>query len=157
MAIVVSSRIFTMVDVAGNPASMGFYTIEFRDANYTTPGEAMDLSATMRWVEYVITQPLSGTNLFDPRVVQGDFPGNAGSGRLSLYYQASGIVTLNISGLAINVLSGSVFITSGFGQAMSGRIGVTGSGAFNAGLTPLELLSGTAVSGTRAALFVLGA
>ena len=157
MAIVVSGIVFTRSDNAGNPWTEGYFLIEFRDARYTPGGEAMDLSAYMRRVEFMHAQPISGALTYEPRPMATDFPGNAGSGRLTLHYVDSGIVTLHVSGLPIQILSGSIVsLASGMSNAGSGRIGLVGSGAFNAGIVTTEILSGTAVSGVRAYIHTLG-
>lgn len=156
MAVVVSPIVITTRDAAGNPWTMLHAIFEYRDANHPPTGETIDLSPYLRRVEYMQLTPISGALYYQPRPVAGDYPGNAGSGRLTLYYLASGIATLNISGLQINVLSGALQPRSGYIDALSGRIAVTGSGAFNAGIDMMQILSGVAISGVRAYASVLG-
>ena len=156
MGVLISPIVLTRRDEAGNPFVDLYSIYEYRDAGIQPTGEAVDLSAYMRRVEYLHAQPVSGAFLYEPRPNATDFPGNAGSGRMELYYLGSGLVTLNISGLAVNVISGHPFIVSGVIGAMSGRIGVTGSGAFNASIAQTQILSGTAVSGARAYIHAFG-
>lgn len=156
MAIVISSTVFTRQDMMGNPWVEGWFLVEFRDANYTLGGENLALNTYMSRIEHINAQFVSGNNNYETSPNLADYPANAGSGRLQLYYMGSGIVTLNISGLRVGIQSGALIVTSGVGPVQSGRIEVTGSGAFNAGLLKIEILSGVAVSGTRTKLHVLG-
>ena len=160
MAIIVSSLVFVKVDQMGNPHTEAYCLIEFRDARYTLGGEAMDLSAIMRRVEVPpMVGRVSGVSQdYEVRPNVADYPGNAGSGRLELYYANSGIVTLNISGIPIQILSGSlVSLASGMSNAGSGRIGLVSSGDLGIGLGKAEILSGTtSISGIRAMLHLIG-
>lgn len=156
MAVVISPIVRTMVDGAGNPMTELYGIVEFRDAGHLPAGEAFDLSAYMRRTEYLFMQPISGALYYEPRVVAGDFPGNAGSGRLTLFSLASGIVTLNISGVGISLTSGQTFTVSGVLGLISGLLVRGASGAFNASLDQAQILSGTAISGVRAYFHALG-
>jgi hypothetical protein len=162
MAVVISSRTVQMIDAVGGRLTQGFFLVEYRDANYTPGGENLVLNSYFRNIEHITAAPASGALEYTPRPNYGDFPTNGGSGRLQLWYSASGLVTLNVSGLPIQILSGNISNLSGLGglpggaTIASGRIGVVGSGAFNVGIAPIEILSGTAVSGIRTKLFVVG-
>ena len=156
MGTLISPIVFTRRDDAGNPHVEVLSIFEYTSAGILPTGESIDLSNFMRRVEYVQATPISGATFFDPRPNATDFPGNAGSGRMELYSPGSGLVTINISGLAITIISGHPFLISGFIGPVSGRIAVQGSGAFNAGLVNASLISGTAVSGTRAYIRAFG-
>lgn len=156
MAVVISPIVRTVVDGGGNPYVELFGIVEYRDATHAPAGEAFDLSAYMRRVEYIYMQPISGALYYQPRVVAGDYPGNAGSGRLTLYYLASGIITLNISGVGIQLTSGQTFTVSGVLPLISGLLVRGASGTFNAGIDYMQVLSGTAISGVRAYFQALG-
>ena len=162
MGTLISPIVFTRRDDAGNPWVEVFSIFEYTSAGLLPTGESIDLSPYMRRVENILAQPISGILLYDPRPNATDFPGNAGSGRMELHSLVSGIVTLNISGLPIQILSGNISNLSGLGglpggaTIASGRIGLTGSGAFNAGIQMGSLLSGTAVSGARAYIRAFG-
>lgn len=165
MATVISSVLFTQTDDRGNRWVNGYFLAEFRDALYTPGGENLNLSSFMRRVDHIAAYPASGVLEYQPRPNYGDFPAQAGSGRMQLWYGGSGIVTLNISGALLSITSGqqmfvpvasAVFSTSNTIQAISGRLSLAGSGAFAAGFTPVEILSGTAVSGIRMKIFALG-
>ena len=157
MGVLISPIVRTTRDDAGNPMVDVYAIFEYRDAGILPTGEAIDLSPYMRRTEYIFTGPVSGALLHEPRANATDFPGNAGSGRMELYSMGSGIVTLNISGLPIQILSGSIIsLASGLNNPGSGRIGLIASGAFNAGIQRAALLSGTAVSGVRAYIHAFG-
>lgn len=164
MGVLISPIVRTTRDDAGNPMVDVYAIYEFRTSGILPTGEFIDLSNYMRRTEYLQTQAISGALLHEPRPNATDFPGNAGSGRLELYSQGSGLVTLNISGLQLNILSGQatgvaasgIFATSNLLPAISGRIGVVGSGAFNGYIQRTALLSGTAVSGVRAYIHAFG-
>ena len=156
MGTLISPIVFTRRDDAGNPFVEVLSIFEYTSAGILPTGESIDLSSYMRRVETIQAQPISGATLFDPRPNATDFPGNAGSGRMELYSLGSGLVTLNISGLAITIISGHPFLVSGFIGPVSGRIAVQGSGAFNAAIVNAGLISGTAVSGTRAYIRAFG-
>ena len=156
MGTLISPIVLTRRDVQGNEYVDVYSIFEYRDAGIQPTGESIDLSNFMRRVENIHAPPISGALLYDPRPNATDFPGNAGSGRMELHSLVSGIVTLNVSGLPIQILSGAISNLSGLGglpggiTIASGRLGLTGSGAFNAGIQMGSLLSGTAVSGARA-------
>ena len=152
MGVLISPIVLTRRDVAGNEYVDLYSIYEYRDAGIQPTGEAVDLSAFMRRVENIHAQPVSGVLLYEPRPNATDFPGNAGSGRMELYYLGSGV--LQISGLAITIISGHPFLVSGFIGPVSGRIAVQGN--VNAGLAMAPLLSGTAVSGARAYIHAFG-
>ena len=156
MAVVISPIVRTIRAEGGHPFTELYGIVEFRDANHAPTGEAFDLSAYMRRVEYIYMQPISGALYYQPRVVGGDYPGNAGSGRLTLYYAGSGIVTLNISGLGIQLTSGQTFTVSGVLPLISGLLVRGASGAFNLGIDQVQILSGVAISGVRAYFHALG-
>ena len=159
MAVVISSVLFTKKDVAGNPWTEAWAVIEFRDANYSPGGENLALANEFSRIEYILVTPLSGNNNYRPETNMGDYPTNGGSGRLQLYYMASGSVALNVSGLPIQILSGTTLTLASGNTAsgpFSGRIGIAASGNLAVGLLPVEILSGTAVSGTRALIHALG-
>ena len=159
MGAIISSIVFTEKDDRGNPWTKAYLLWEFRDTGYSPGGENINLTALFRRVEHIEMFPSSGVLEYQPRPNYGDFPANAGSGRVQLWYGGSGIVTLNISGLPIQILSGTTLtLASGntAGGPISGRVNAVGSGAFNAGLAQVEILSGVAVSGIRAKLFILG-
>ena len=152
MATIISSLLFAKEDINGNPFTDGYLLVEYRDAGYTPGGENLNLTSYFRRVEHIETFPASGALEYQPRVNYADLPGNAGSGRLQLWYSGSGV--LNISGIAITILSGHPFLISGFIGPVSGRIAA--QAAINAGVAPIEILSGTAVSGVRTKIYVLG-
>ena len=156
MGTLISPIVFTRRDDAGNPWVEVLSIFEYRDAGLQPGGESIDLSAYMRRVEVVTAQAISGALLNDPRPNATDFPGNAGSGRMELYTLGSGLVTVNISGLPITILSGHPFLVSGFIGPVSGRLNIGGSGFFNFNTANAQLLSGTAVSGTRAYIRAFG-
>ncbi len=169
MAVVVSSTVFTEKDISGNPHVRGYFLIEFRDATYAAGGESLDLSPYMQRVEYV-TQPMiaSGAVAVEMRANLPDYPGNAGSGRIQAYYAGSSIVTINMSGIGVSIASGQVLVASGGAAAysggtsplsllFSGRITATASGAIAAGQAAAEVVTGTALSGSRSVIQVLGA
>ena len=156
MGVLISPIVLTRRDVAGNEYADVYSIYEYRDAGIQPGGENIPLDPYMRRVENIHAQPISGILLYEPRPNATDFPGNAGSGRMELYSLGSAIVTLNISGLAITIISGHPFLVSGFIGPVSGRIAVTGSGAFNAGIQMAQILSGTAVSGARAYIHAFG-
>ena len=162
MGTLISPITFTRRDDAGNPWVEVFSIFEYTSAGILPTGESIDLSPYMRRVENILAQPISGILLYDPRPNATDFPGNAGSGRMELHSLVSGIVTLNISGLQIQILSGNIANLSGLGglpgglTLASGRLNAVGSGAFNAGIQMGSLLSGTAVSGSRAYIRAFG-
>ena len=156
MGVLISPIVRTVRDIQGNEAVDVYSIYEYRDAGIQPGGETIDLSPYMRRAEYIHAQPVSGVFLYEPRPNATDFPGNPGSGRMELYYTGSGLVTVNVSGLAITILSGHPFLISGFIGPVSGRIAVQGSGSFAVGLAPIQLLSGTAVSGVRAYVHAFG-
>ena len=162
MGTLISPIVLTRRDVQGNEWVDVYSIYEYRDAGISPGGEAIDLTPYMRRVENIHAQPISGILIYEPRPNATDFPGNAGSGRMELWSLGSGIVTLNISGLQIQILSGNISNLSGLGglpggaTIASGRIGVTGSGAFNASIQFTQILSGTAVSGARAYIHAFG-
>ena len=156
MGVLISPIVFTKRDIAGNQFTEVLSIYEYRDAGLQPGGEAIDLSAYMRRVENIHAQAISGVLLNDPRPNATDFPGNAGSGRMELYTLGSGLVTVNISGLPITILSGHPFLVSGFIGPVSGRLNIGGSGFFNFNTANAQLLSGTAVSGTRAYIRAFG-
>lgn len=129
MAVVISSLVFTKKDIAGNSFVEGYFLVEFRDAGYTPGGEAMDLSSFMRRAEFVQATPASGALDYEARPSYTDYPGNAGSGRVTLHYLRSS--------LGISIISGTVNIAPAQLRA--------------------ELLSGVAVSGARAIVHAIGA
>ena len=108
MGVLISPIVRTTRDDAGNPMVDVYSIYEYRDTGLLPTGEAIDLSAFMRRTEYIHATPISGGQLWETRPNATDFPGNAGSGRMELYSMGSGIVTLNISGLPIQILSGSI-------------------------------------------------
>jgi len=152
----ISPIVLTRRDVAGNSFVDVYSIFEYRDAGIQPAGESIDLSSYMRRVEFIHAQPISGAFLYEPRPNATDFPGNAGSGRMELYYIGSGLVTLNVSGIPITIVSGHPFLISGFIGPVSGVIARTASGAFNASITQIQVLSGTAVSGARAYVHAFG-
>lgn len=164
MGVLISPIVRTSRDIAGNPLVEVYSIFEYQSTGILPTGESIDLSNYMRRVEYVQAQPISGALLHEPRPNASDFPGNAGSGRMELHSTGSGLVTLNISGLPIQIVSGAatgvaasgLFATSNVLPALSGRIGVVGSGAFNGYIQRTALLSGTAVSGARAYIHAFG-
>ena len=156
MGVLISPIVLTRRDVVGNEYVDLYSIYEYRDAGIQPGGEAIDLSAYMRRVEYIQAQPISGVLLNEPRPNATDFPGNAGSGRMELYTLGSGLVTVNISGLPITILSGHPFLVSGFIGPVSGRLNIGGSGFFNFNTPPAQILSGTAVSGARAYIHAFG-
>jgi hypothetical protein len=152
VGVLISPIVLTRRDVQGNEFVDLYSIYEYRDAGIQPTGEAIDLSNFMRRVENIHAQPVSGVLLYEPRPNATDFPGNAGSGRMELYYLGSGV--LQISGLAITIVSGHPFLISGFIGPVSGRIAVQGN--VNAGLAMTPVLSGTAVSGARAYIHAFG-
>ena len=158
MGTLISPIVFTKRDIAGNAFTEVLAIYEYRDAGIQPGGEAIDLSAYMRRVEMVTAQAISGALLNDPRPNATDFPGNAGSGRMELYTLGSGLVNVNISGLPVSILSGTIIsFASGVMHGGSGRLAFGGSGFFNINTAPnAQLLSGTAVSGTRAYIRAFG-
>ena len=158
MGTIISPRVFTTRDDAGNPEVTVVGIFEYRDAGLQPGGESIDLSPYMRRVEMIFAQPISGALLNDPRPNATDFPGNAGSGRMELYTLGSGLVNVNISGLPVSILSGTIIsFASGVMHGGSARLTFGGSGFFAINTaTPTQLLSGTAVSGTRAYIRAFG-
>jgi hypothetical protein len=121
----ISPIVRTQRDIAGNEYTDVYSIFEYTSAGILPTGESIDLSPYMRRVELVTAQPISGALLHLPRPIATDFPGNAGSGRMGLFYIGSGAITV--------------------------------SGFINAGvLTQTPLLSGVAVSGTRAYIHAFG-
>ena len=156
MGTLISPIVFTRRDIAGNQYAEVLAIYEYRDAGLQPTGEAIDLSAYMRRVEMIQAQPISGAFLYDPRPNATDFPGNAGSGRMELYYGGSSTILLNISGAGVQITSGQTFAVSGVLRLISGLLVLGGSGALAAGLASVQILSGTAVSGTRAYIRAFG-
>ena len=156
MGTLISPIVFTKRDIAGNSFTEVLAIFEYTSTGILPTGESIDLSPYMRRVEVVTAQAISGALLNDPRPNATDFPGNAGSGRMELYTLGSGLVTVNISGLPITILSGHPFLVSGFIGPVSGRLNIGGSGFFNFNTANAQLLSGTAVSGTRAYIRAFG-
>jgi hypothetical protein len=156
VGVLISPIVRTVRDIQGNEAVDVYSIYEYRDAGIQPGGETIDLSPYMRRAEFIHAQPVSGVFLYEARPNATDFPGNPGSGRMELYYTGSGIVTLAISGLGIQVTSGQTFTVSGVLPLISGRLVIGGSGTFAVGLNPIQLLSGTAVSGVRAYIHAFG-
>lgn len=158
MAVIVSSILFAKQDIQGNRYTDGYLLVEFRDTGYMPGGEVIDLTANFNRIEHIEAFPASGALEYNPRVNQGDFPANAGSGRVQAWYLGSGVLNLNISGLPVSILSGTILsFASGIMHGGSGRLAFGGSGFVNAGaLVPTEVLSGVALSGMRTKLYVLG-
>mgnify|MGYP001596690385 FL=1 len=156
MGTLISPLVFTKRDIAGNAFTEVLAIFEYTSAGILPTGESIDLSNFMRRVEMIQAQAISGALLNDPRPNATDFPGNAGSGRMELYTLGSGLVNVNISGLPITILSGHPFLVSGFIGPVSGRLNIGGSGFFNFNTANAQLLSGTAVSGTRAYIRAFG-
>ena len=158
MGTLISPIVFTRKDDAGNPSVEVLAIFEYRDAGLQPGGESIDLSNYMRRVEMVQAQAISGALLNEPRPNATDFPGNAGSGRMELYTLGSGLVNVNISGLPVTILSGTILsFASGVMHGGSARLTFGGSGFFAINTaTPTQLLSGTAVSGTRAYIRAFG-
>lgn len=157
MAVIISSLLFTKLDINGNRWVDGYLLVEYRDAGYSPGGENIDLTSRFRRVEHIEAFPASGVLDYNPRANYGDLPGNAGSGRLQLFYGGSGNININISGLPVSILSGTILsFASGVMHGGSGRLAFGGSGFINAGQVQTEILSGIAVSGIRAKIYVLG-
>lgn len=155
MATIISARIHTLKDEAGNPLTLGWLLVEFRDAGYLPGGEVLDLSTRFRRVEEVLLNPASGALNYWPVVNQADFPGDPRSGRLQLHYIGSAAVTVNTSGQNITVTSGQDQPFSGETAVWSGQLTQQAT-AWRPETALAELRSGIAVSGTRAKVFVLG-
>lgn len=157
MGTLISPITFTKRDVAGNAFVEVLSIFEYTSAGILPVGESIDLSNYMRRVEMIQAQPISGVFLYEARPNATDFPGNAGSGRMELYYGGSSTININISGLPVSILSGTlVSFSSGLSHGGSGRLAFGGSGFMNAGLANVQVLSGTAVSGTRAYIRAFG-
>ena len=157
MGTIISPIVFTKRDIAGNAFTEVLAIFEYRAAGLLPAGESIDLSPYMRRVEYIQAQAISGVLLNDPRPNATDFPGNAGSGRMELYTLGSGLVNVNISGLPVSILSGTIIsFASGAMHGGSARLTFGGSGFFNFDTGNAQLLSGTAVSGTRAYIRAFG-
>ena len=165
---IISSIVFTKKDISGNQWVEAHILFEFRNA-YVPGGEAVDLTPFFQRVEL----PVGGPNIasgqasgYLPRVNAADIPGNPGSSRIQLFYGASGIVTLNISGIGVSVASGTLLTTSGIagvqsgfaviGTLHSGSISATASGVLGVGVASVEVLSGQATSGFRTYQSYLG-
>lgn len=155
MGNIISARIHTLRDEAGNPLIQGWLLLEFRDAGYAPGGEVFDLSSRFRRIEEVMVDMASGALNYLPQVNQGDYPGDPRSGRLQLWYIGSGAVTVNTSGQGIDVLSGQTQALSGVTGVWSGRY-LTQATAWRPEAAFSEVRSGLAISGTRAKVFVLG-
>lgn len=95
MGTVISPIVLTRRDVAGNPYVDVYSIFEYTSAGILPTGESLDLSPYMRRVEYLMAQPISGALLHMPRPIATDFPGNAGSGRMGLFYIGSGTITVS--------------------------------------------------------------
>lgn len=158
MGVIISSILFAKEDIQGNRYTDGYLLYEFRDTGYSPGGEIMDLTNFFTRLEHIEAFPASGALEYNPRVNQGDFPTNAGSGRVQAWYFGSGLLNLNISGIPVSILSGTILsFASGVMHGGSGRLAFGGSGFINAGaLVPTEVLSGVALSGMRTKLYVLG-
>lgn len=162
---VISATVYQQKDDAGNPRVEGWFLYEFQ-ATYVPGGIAADLSSYMRRVEGMMCNPASGALNYIPFPNEVDFPADARSGRVQMFFMGSGEVTVNTSGVGISLASGWQGFVSG--QLISGNIsgtvlGILVSGRITAQATAwdpnrafAEVISGQAVSGTRARLFVMG-
>ena len=152
MGSIISAQVYTLVDQAGNPHTEAWLIWEFRDTTYSAGGENIDLTPYFRRVEQIVANPVSGALNYVPKPNDSDIPGVAGSSRIQLWAPT-------VSGAGVSIASG----TQGFvsGQLISGNISgqvffalfsgrLAGQGAF------AEVAAGTALSGTRARLLVLG-
>ena len=117
MGIVVSGVTFTRRDVNGNRWVETWATVEFRDplSGYRPGGESFDFTvsggAGMRRIERLLVTPVSG--VLNPQYIAqanfADFPGNAGSGRLTVHALLSGAVDI-ISGISVSGIRANVII-----------------------------------------------
>lgn len=155
MGNIISARIHTLKDEAGNPLVLGWLTLEFRGTGYMPGGEVFDLSTRFRRIEEVLANPASGALDYLPLANLADFPGDPRSGRLLLHYIGSGAVTVNTSGQNITVLSGQLQPLSGYTAVWSGQQTLQAT-AWRPEAAFSEVRSGIAISGTRAKVFVLG-
>jgi len=159
---IISADVFSIRDISGNVRTEAWILFEFDDAEYNTGGEIIDLSPYFRRVEHVLANPLSGAFDYVPRINAGDFPAggaNLGSGRLELLGVGSSSVTVNTSGVGVEVVSGTqVLVLSGdrLSPLFSGSMVAQATSFFPADGVFAEIASGIAVSGTRAKLHVLG-
>lgn len=151
---VISATVYQLLDAAGNPRTEGWFLYEFT-GTYNPGGEAVNLSSYMRRVEGMLMNPASGALNYIPFPNETDLPADARSGRAQLFFMGSGAVTVNTSGV-------NVTITSGQDQTLSGETAVW-SGQMTAQVTAwdpnrafAEVVSGVAISGTRARIFAMG-
>ncbi len=163
---VISAIVFTKRDIAGNNWVEAWILWEHTQAGYTPSGENINLTPYFTRVEMAMARPASGALNYSPVPTGGDWPGNAGSGRMSLFYAASGVIVA--SGVGISIASGVVLMTSNQGGGgasyLSGTAlianlhsgSITAQLNINAGLAQVEVLSGVAVSGVRSYIHVLG-
>lgn len=179
---VISAEVFELKDQAGNPRSFGWFLYEFR-GTYVPGGIAVDLSSYMRRVAGMVANPASGTLNVLPFPNETDFPADARSGRAQLFFVGSGAVTVNTSGMVVNLntsglglsiasgtepfLSGQLISGNISGQVQmlltSGRLAAQTSGQLTGQATAwlpnsylAEVVSGIATSGTRARIFAMG-
>ena len=139
MAVVISATVFEKVDRQGNPHNELWAILEFADAGYSPGGENLPLAPYMRYIDYMQMTGVSGALDYESEPNMGDFPGNAGSGRvLARYGSSAGLV----------ILSGLSLPASGYLPAASGHLRI--------GLTKAEVLSGVALSGMRVQIHALG-
>lgn len=117
MGIVVSGIIFTRRDVQGQRYVEAWATVEFRDplSGYRPGGESFDFTvsggAGMRRIERLMVTPVSGVlnPAYQVQPQYADFPGNAGSGRLTIHALLSGAVDI-ISGISVSGVRANVHI-----------------------------------------------
>ena len=123
---IISSLVYTTVDQAGNPRTEGWFLVEYQELTYATGGGGLDLSGTYTFIDTVHTESASGAFTFLPRANDVDLPASTQSG-------ANSVTSLRLQEF-IGAASGTVGAASGF----------------------TELANGTAISGTRMRLHVVG-
>lgn len=160
MGVVISGITFTRRDINGNRFVEMWGIVEFNDllSGYRPGGESFDFATSgggMRRIERIMALPSSGAlGGISVQPNYTDYPGPAGSGRITL-------ATPLISGVGIQIASGTQLFLSG--QLLSGNISgqvraSLFSGAIAGEVTTVyrELLSGVSVSGVRANVIILG-
>lgn len=151
---IISADVYVLKDMAGNPRTHGWFLYEFQ-GTYVDGGIAADLSTYMRRVMGIMANPASGALKYIPFPNEVDFPADARSGRVQLFFMGSGAVTVNTSGVNVTITSGQNQPLSGVTAVWSGQM--TGQAvAWDPNRAFAEVVSGIAVSGTRARLFALG-
>lgn len=75
MANILSATIFGTKDIHGNPHTEGWFTLEFGEV-YELAGIAFNLGQYFKRIDYIITQPISGSEL--RALLSGAVPASGG-------------------------------------------------------------------------------